>query len=132
MASRGSGEIAVAVSVTHAISEDVKNYVRRSLPSVTDVVSVVVRPAPSSTAVMHGAHALGLAQELARAVRELRADGKMLHLFVAAPNALTFYLGQLGRAFGRLTFYEHDFEAPTRDAYFPSLSFPLGPPNPPS
>lgn len=129
---RGSGEIAVAVSVTHAISEDVRSYVLRALPAVTDVVSVVVRPAPSSTVVMNGAHALGLAQELARIMRDLRVDDQALHLFVAAPNALTFYLGQLGRALGALTLYEHDFEAPSRDAYVPSLSFPLLPSNPSS
>jgi hypothetical protein len=130
--SRGSGEIAVAVSITHAISADVRRYVLRALPSVTDVVSIAVRPAPSSTAVMNGAHALGLAQELARVMRELRIDDQALHLFVAAPNAVTFYLGQLGRALGALTLYEHDFEAQSRDSYVPSLSFPLPPPNPSS
>jgi hypothetical protein len=45
----------------------------------------------------------------------------MTHLFVAAPNGFTFFLGQLARPLGALRLYEYDFGAGMPGAYAPSI-----------
>ncbi|MHC0068683.1 SAVED domain-containing protein [Nostoc sp. UIC 10890] len=48
----------------------------------------------------------------------------VLHIFIAAPNALVFFIGQLARSFGSCIVYEYDFDRNIPGAYQPSLKFP--------
>ena len=48
-----------------------------------------------------------------------------LHLFVAAPNAFTFFLGQRQPGFGKTTLYEYDFEGTNGGDYKASLVLPI-------
>ncbi|WKZ86969.1 SAVED domain-containing protein [Ralstonia pickettii] len=47
------------------------------------------------------------------------------HLFIAAPNALTFFLGHRQTGLGNATLYEYDFEGINGGRYKPPLSLPL-------
>lgn len=119
-------DVAIAVSATHDVLKDVQIYLQQALPEASRIVSFVMNPKPSSTAIRDGTHALSLAQDLVAAIKQRSTAERMgrLHIFAAAPNALTFFLGQLSHGFGSCVLYEYDFEGNTPGAYRPSLTFP--------
>ena len=60
------------------------------------------------------------------AIRDAKAGGAGLtHLFVAAPNAFTFFLGQRQTALGMIRLYEFDFDGARERSYTAALSLPL-------
>jgi hypothetical protein len=123
----GRTDVALAISVTHDVLNDVKLYVTRALSSVGRIIACTVLPQPTSTAVQDGTHALLLAQELSSLIRRKRSVEErlgVLHIFAAAPNGFVFFLGQLARSFGRCVLYEYDFERNSPGGYQPSLAFP--------
>ena len=48
--------------------------------------------------------------------------GQRIHLFMAAPGAFSFFLGQRAVAIGPVTIYEYDFEGANGGSYQKSLS----------
>jgi hypothetical protein len=119
-------DVALALSVTHDIYEEVVGFVAKQLPSVSRVLGLAV-PATGPTSVSDGAHADALAAEAVRIVRRNRlSDGRAsrVHLFAAGPNGLMFQLGRNGRALGETTVYEFDFENRHR-GYAPAITLPL-------
>jgi hypothetical protein len=119
-------DVAVALSVTHDVLEDVKDFVGRELPQVRRIMAFGAEPRPSPASVRDATHALALAQELAARLkgRTREERGARLHIFAAAPNAFMFLLGQLAKAFGPCTMYEYDFDTSAPGAYQASVSFP--------
>ncbi len=120
-------DVALSISVTHDISNDVQLYIDQILPTVGRLLACTILPRPTPTAVRDGTHALLLAQELSAVLKQRRSTKErlgVLHIFAAAPNALLFFLGQFARSFGRCILYEYDFERNTPGAYQPSLMFP--------
>jgi uncharacterized protein YigA (DUF484 family) len=103
-------EIAIAVALTHDIADDVKAFANNSLPSVGRLF--IARPISGATSrsVASGRHAFDLAQAAIRMKREKTQDGGTIHLFIAASNAFTFFLGQRQPSLGRVAMYEFDFE----------------------
>ena len=89
-------EIAIAVGITHNIMDDVLSYVKKSLPRVGVILNCIPSSGTNSRVVVCGCHAFELAQALSKKVVQLREDGirKLNHLFIAAPNTFTFYIGQ--------------------------------------
>jgi hypothetical protein len=122
-----SSAVAVAVSATVGIVDDVTYYLKKSRRAVGRLIPATIYPKPSSTSVEDGRHALQLAQSLAEKIRErsVAERRRPLHLFAAAPNALLFFLGQLARSFGPVQLYEHDFQSGKPGAYMPSLRLPV-------
>lgn len=123
----GKGDIAVAINVTHDTFTDVSCFVEKALPTVGRILSCTAVSTPGPEAVSDGGHAWAMAQQLSaqlKAARSAQEGTGTLHLFAAAPNALLFFLGQLGRGFGPSVFYEYDFERNVRGGYEPSLAFP--------
>jgi hypothetical protein len=125
---QGSGvEVALAISVSRQISEDVRYFVGRHLPSVHRLISCSIEPAPGQRAVLNADHARALADTLVERVKTMRTPEERtapLHIFAAAPVGFAFFLGQMARGFGSHVLYEFDFEANTPDGYSPSLAFP--------
>jgi hypothetical protein len=123
----GAPDVALAVEVTWPILADVMVYLGKARLAVGRVLPMTLYPEPSSGGVEDGLHALQLAQDLALAIRRRSPEERAatLHLFAAAPNALLFYLGQLGRSFGTVQLYEHDHDRNKPGAYFPSLRLPF-------
>lgn len=121
-----SSDLAVAVSVTHQVDDDVDAYLDRSSSPVRRVLDATVHPEPSSTSVRDGAHALRLAQTLARRIRSRPLEERpgTVHLFAAAPNALLVFLGQLAPILGKIQIYEYDLEDGREGAYTPGLRWP--------
>ena len=121
----GDGDdLAIALEVSRAISDDVCAYLRARVPAVGRLVILTVPGGASSTSVKDGAHALGLARGVAAALRQLRTSAERehpLHLFVAAPAPFAFFLGREGRAFGPTVTYEYDLEDAAPTAYTRAL-----------
>ena len=117
------GEVAVAVSITHSVTEDVIDYAVRSLPQIGELMSFEVLPRPGRGSIANGGHAYQLAEELAQLLLRIKKTKQptRFHLFIAGPNGFQFHLGALSHLFGECTLYEYDFEAKKLGAYSPSL-----------
>ncbi len=124
----GAPDLAVAFSLTHEIMPDVERYLRRALPSAGRLLSLRPTGSIGATSVACGRHAFELAETATRLIREERGldPAASLHLFVAAPNGFTFFLGQRQPALGRVTLYEFDFEGGRDRSYIPALTLPIG------
>lgn len=120
-------EIAVAVAVTHDIAADTKSYIERSLPLVGRLLVFMPSGGAGPNSVVNGRHAFELARSVAAQAKAhgSAASGEATHLFVAAPNALTFYLGQHHLLMGRVRLYEFDFDGAQGGSYKPSLTLPV-------
>ncbi len=115
--------VALAISVSNDIGEDVRVYVREHLRDVGRILVCKVRPAPSRTAVTGATHGFQLAQALVATLRNRTAEERLarLHVFASAPNALVFWLGQQARGFGDVVVYEFDFERNIPGGYVAAL-----------
>ncbi len=102
-------EVALALSVTH----DVAAEVRTALPPSVGTFVHAHLPTLGGQAVRGGGHAAALADDLARALRDIgRARGAVrTHIFGACPVSFAFVLGQRSAAIGPVTMYEYDFGA---------------------
>lgn len=121
-------DLAVALGITHDISEDVRQYVDKHLHSVGKLLYLRPTTRPSAQAVACGRHAFDLVHAAKDAVRRAKlsaAQRGTTHIFVAAPNSLTFFLGQLQPVLGRVRLYEFDFEGGRCGSYSASLTLPL-------
>lgn len=129
-ANPAASEVAIGICLTHDVEPRVRSYLAR-LPDVIDTL-IFFRPGggPSPRAVLGGAHAFTLAEQLAAKIKNLRESGQAfssharIHLFIAAPNGFVFYLGRQFQSLKPLTLYEFDFENQAGGSYAPSLSIP--------
>jgi hypothetical protein len=119
-------EVAVAVSLTHNVSHDVRAFVARNLSQTGCILHCRLDGGHSHQAVRCGSHAWKIAEELAQQLTRLMPGGKhptRVHLFVAGPNGFAFFLGQNQQAIGLTAIYEWDFEGQRGGGY--SLAFSL-------
>lgn len=122
----GDAEIAVAIGLTHRITDDVRRYVESALPGVSKLISFSLSFGASASSVACGRHAYEIAESISAEVRAARTTTKgHIHLFIAAPNAFTFFLGQRQPAMGSIQLYEFDFEGVHDRSYTPALSLPI-------
>lgn len=122
-------DIAVALGITHEISNDVRQYVDTHLHCVGRLLSLRPTTGAGAQVVAAGRHAFELVQATKDAVRRAKlrtAQSATTHIFVAAPNALTFFLGQQQPILGRVRLYEFDFEGGHGGSYSASLTLPIG------
>ncbi len=117
------GDLAVAVSVTHDVHEDVNVFLKRSAIPIRGTLLATLSRA-GNTVVRDGAHALALAQTLVAELRDHRKSGQTFHIFMAAPNGFSFVLGQHLRTIGPAVVYEFDFESGTPGAYEAGVALP--------
>lgn len=118
----GNGdELAVVVGITHDIVDDVLRYVAAELPEIGRLLVATPEGGPAQTAIKSGTHAAQAAEALAVGVRKI-GKHPTVHLFVAAPNGFTFFLGQHHRAIGRSILYEFDFDGRRGGGYSPALT----------
>lgn len=124
-------DIAVAIGITHDISNDVRSYVDEHLSDVGRLLVLGPSSGAGYRSVAAGRHAFELAQAAKNAMRAAMAGTPQeahIHIFIAAPNALTFFLGQQSPVLGRVRLYEFDFEGSRDRTYRPSLTLPVATP----
>jgi hypothetical protein len=123
-------DVAVIVGLTHNITNDAKSYIDHALPTVGQILICQPSIGPSARSVASGCHAFDLASALIRNIKTQRKPGTVpvVHLFIAAPNAFTFFLGQHQAALGRVCLYEFDFEGGRSGSYQLSLTIPVSGP----
>jgi len=119
-------DIAVALGLTHDVSADVRRYCETALPGVGRLLILNPRSGSGAQSVACGRHSFELADAATRAVRAAKAnDAGMTHMFIAAPNAFTFFLGQRQTALGPVRLYEFDFDGARGRSYAPALTLPF-------
>ncbi len=121
--------IIVTVSLTHDVAAAVDRFAAAALPPVHQTLHARILSGPGVRAVACGHHAFELAESLTAKIKSLRdaIPGQRIHLFMAAPGAFSFFLGQRAVAIGPVTIYEYDFEGANGGSYQKSLSLPLTP-----
>lgn len=124
-----ASEIAVAVCLTHDVEPNVRAFLEAQSQPIRSLLVLKPTGGPSSCAVLSGAHAYRLAESLAAKLklhREAHSGGRdaRVHLFIAAPNGFSFYLGRQVHSLKPLTLYEFDFENQRSGSYTASLSIP--------
>lgn len=113
-------DLALAIGLTHDISEAVRGFAKSRALGIERIIHCVPRGGPSQQSVRCGRHAWMLAESAVQRVRALRAASPVsgrLHVFVAGPNAFTFFLGQHQQALGSTALYEWDFEGSRGGGY---------------
>jgi hypothetical protein len=119
-------DLAVALGLTHDVSSDVRHYCEATLPNVGRLLILKPSSGAGAHSVACGRHAFELADAASSAVRATRADGaSMTHLFIAAPNGFTFFLGQRQTALGSVRLYEFDFDGGRGRSYTAALTLPV-------
>lgn len=120
------GDMIVAVCLTHDVASAVKAHIAASLPHASSLLIATPSCGTGARSVVCGQHAFDLAEALALQINQMRnASRPPLHLFIAAPNAFTFFFGQRQPSLGKTTLYEFDFENANGGGYKPSLSLPI-------
>ena len=98
--------------------------VREFLKDKADIGKLIVirlSGGASGASVKSGSHAMKLAEEVVATIRKEQRPS-MLHLFIAAPNGFTFFLGQHQPVLGPATRAEWDFEGTRSKTYSKGLS----------
>jgi len=115
-------ELAVAISVTHDIRQDVETFIRKEHPGISQLLHIKL-PKTSHDAIKNADHAFDFSYEATMLMREKyrQTGASHMHLFISAPNNFNFQLGQHSLILGNITLYEYDLEAENVGAYFPSI-----------
>jgi len=117
----GSGsELAIAIGLTHDVAPMVREFVQGT-PEIGNLVVARLSSGASGASVKSGSHAMKLAEDIVSIIRTERRP-PMLHLFIAAPNGFTFFLGQHQAVLGPTTIYEWDFEGTRSKTYSKGLT----------
>lgn len=118
-------ELALSLSITHDIVDDVDAYLRTI--GLDYQLRDLSLPLPSARSVADAEHADAIAEAVIRQLRAARAGrpDRLIHLFMAAPVALVFLIGQHQHALGRIRVYEFDFTHQATSSYSPSFELPL-------
>lgn len=113
----GGKDIALVISMTRNAMPKAEEYVRRELPKVGRIVHVTPQDGPSQKSISGGQHALAIAHKVGEVISNMALPGARTHVFLAAPNALSFYLGQQADPMGICIPYEFDFKKQVDGSY---------------
>ena len=106
-------DIAVVVSLARNALADVEEYVQQRPETIGRILHFVAAGGHGPAAVAGGAHAAAFADQVADKINDVRLRGSAkVHLFMAAPNAVTFLLGQHREAIGNVVLTSSILPAP--------------------
>ncbi len=118
--SEKGSSVAVALSITHEIASAVSAFLRaRNDLHVRTLRVYAPASGPGHTAIANGAEGWALAGDLAADFGKF-ADGEgadVVHVFSAAPNALTFALGRMKRPGDEVQTWEHNGDGTLGSTY---------------
>lgn len=117
-------ELALSLSVTHNVNQQVQSFISSSLCEWAHI-HFLPMSGFGAMAVRDGMHAWEMAQSFCSQVKQIVVEQKYtrVHLFASAPAALMFFIGQLAHALPPITIYEYEFGS-AAPVYFPSINLP--------
>lgn len=90
---QGKG-VAIAVSLTHDITDDVLEYLRDAGTPVDRLINFQPQDSPGQFAMPGHEAAMSLAREVAKTTQKAKADrADGVHVFIAGPGAVALFLG---------------------------------------
>ena len=118
----GANEVAISIGVTHDIHKAVQSFIEKSQLEIGLHKNFLLEDF-GNDAVRDGAHAWQLAKQISREINrhaDIIKKGR-LHLFIAGPSSLMFYLGMQSMMYGKIQLYEFDSQENT---YYSTILFP--------
>lgn len=119
-----STDLYVSVSLTHDALPDVKKHIQ-IIGINPSILAAKFVDGTGNAVVKNGRHAAKLAEELTKQINALKRPRQTIHLFISAPAAFAFFLGQLQPSLGRVRLYEYDFGGMNGGGYSQSLELPI-------
>lgn len=121
----GASDMAVSISVTHDINGGVRDFIESSGLKIGLYKSFLLEKF-GTDAIKNGFHAWQLAKQINSCI--CRRSGTLkrgrLHIFIAGPNSLMFYLGMQSMMYGKIQLYEFDVNRAHENMYYPTITFP--------
>ncbi|MDY3618789.1 SAVED domain-containing protein [Agathobaculum sp.] len=117
-------DFVLELNVSYNIHRDVVEFINKNSMKVKKYMKCSINESASLSAIRNGCHASRLADKLRNEVvsaTDIRS-GRILHIFISAPNALVFFLGRVSEYWGKIQIYEFDLESRT---YIPTIKFPI-------
>ena len=117
-------DMAIIVSLAQDARQVARLFIDEYLSTVKHVFCATVQGGPNSQSLQDATEAFSLAGSLvveARNQKVANCPNGRCHIFVAAPNAFSFYLGQAARVLGPISLYEYNFAQPDSCEYWASL-----------
>lgn len=102
-------DIAICISITSDIKADVIEYLNSQQIGVKKVINFTLENKVGTKSVENGNHAWKLTEEIKdwlMTKRTLKERNTNLHIFIAAPVSVAFFLGQQSFAFNKINLYE--------------------------
>lgn len=118
----GASEVAISIGVTHDIRKAVQSFIENSQLKIGLHKEFLLEDF-GNDAVKDGTHAWQLAKQISREISkhaDIIKQGR-LHLFIAGPNSLMFYLGMQSMMYGKIQLYEFN---PKKNTYYSTILFP--------
>lgn len=118
-----SEDFVLVISVTHDIRFSVEEYICQTGTAFATELICKLPGDVSNTSVRGGLHAKKLVESITRELNERTAQQKRgcIYLFMAAPVAFAFFLGQLSCGWGKTILHEYDFEKLDSASYYPTI-----------
>lgn len=118
-------DIAIAISISNEIYNDVNGYIQNNLHSVNTIYYLKMSKIGNNS-IVDGNHAWKLAEQINDIIEKdgLKKKHGTLHIFYSGPVAIMFNLGKLSLSYGKIQLYEYDFQHVRTETYYPSIIFP--------
>lgn len=119
-----SKDIAVCISTRNSICEETKEYMKVNNMSVKKIIDINFGNEGGNSFVINGTHAWYLADQVKSAINKFRSfkeqNGK-LHVFMAVPVSVSFFLGQFFFDVSNIMLYEYNIKGAIEGKYIPSI-----------
>ncbi len=115
-------DMVVAISITHDINGDVKDFIDGSKYRIGLYKSFLLEDF-GADAIKNGTHAWQLAKQINSEISRRPVNFKkgVMRIFIAGPGSFMFYLGMQSLMYGKIQIYEFNVNENT---YYPTISFP--------
>jgi hypothetical protein len=104
------GDIAVAISITKNVFDDVKRTIDDLNLSIGLLIEATILPNVHQESVQGGDHAFLLSQELIQHIQKTLVNNARkgcIHIFAAVPKSIMFFMGQGGFTLPQVQLYEY-------------------------
>ena len=120
--SKDANDMVISIGITHDINADVREFIDNSELEIGVYESFLLENY-GTDAIKNGTHAWALAKQVNCEIG--KRTGKLkrgtLHIFIAGPNSVMFYLGIQSMMYGKVQLYEYDV---ITHSYYTTILFP--------